>query len=106
MHLYYNAVLDGSVILFVRYGNHFPVVHFQKQAHFRNPHGTGQDSKTIWGAAGAPNILFFFRRRRRQWLPKDGAEGAAPPEAEGNPAEGGCFASKYIYIYAIEHTVL
>ena len=38
-HLYTNTVLDGSVILFVRYRNHFPVVQFQNQAHIRNPHG-------------------------------------------------------------------
>ena len=29
MYLYTNTVLDGSVILFVRYRNHFPVVQFQ-----------------------------------------------------------------------------
>ena len=46
-----------SVILFVRYRNHFPVVQFQNQAHFRNPHGTGQVFKTIWVTAGAS---FFF----------------------------------------------
>ena len=28
-----------------------------------------------------------------------GAKGAAPPEGEGNPTEGGCFASIYIKIY-------
>ena len=28
-------------------------------------------------------------------VPKGGAEGAAPPESEGNPAEGECFASIY-----------
>ena len=33
----------------------------------------------------APQISFFTV-----------AEGAAPPEGEGNPAEGGCFASEYI----------
>ena len=27
--------------------------------------------------------------------PKGGAEGATPPEGEGNPAEGGNFASNY-----------
>ena len=31
-----------------------------------------------------------------------GAKDAAPPEGEGNPAEGGCFASAYmVRIYAI-----
>ena len=30
--------------------------------------------------------------------PKGGADGAAPPEGEGNPAEGGCFASIQIKI--------
>ena len=57
-HLYTNTVLDGSVtlsvILSVRYRNHFPVVRFQNQAHIWNPHGTGQVFKTIWGAAGTP----------------------------------------------------
>ena len=43
-----------SVILSVRYRNHFPVVKFQNQAHIWNPHGTGHVFKTIWGAAGAP----------------------------------------------------
>ena len=28
--------------------------------------------------------------------PKGGAEGGAPPEGEGNAADGGCFASIYI----------
>ena len=44
--LYTNTVLDGSVILsvilFVPYRNHFPVVQFQNQAHIRNTHGPGQ----------------------------------------------------------------
>ena len=57
-NLYTNMVLDGSVILFVRYRNHFTVVQFQNQAHIWNPHGTGQVFKTIWGAIGAP--IFFF----------------------------------------------
>ena len=34
--------------------------------------------------------FFFYRRRSRLQM---GAEGAAPPEGERNPAEGGCFAS-------------
>ena len=60
-----------------------------------------------WGAAGAPNFSFllFYRRRRRRKMgtagalnggrrcPKRGARGATPPEGEGNPAEGGYFAS-------------
>ena len=57
VNLYTNTVLDGtsvfdSVILSVRYRNHFPVVQFQNQAHIWNPHGTGPVFKTIWGAAG------------------------------------------------------
>ena len=32
--------------------------------------------------------------------PKGGTEGAAPPEGEGNPAEGGCLAS-LIYLFII-----
>ena len=37
------------------------------------------------GAAGAPTGALK--------APKGGAHGATPPEGEGNPAEGGCFAS-------------
>ena len=29
------------------------------------------------------------------------AEGEGPPEGEGNAAEGGCFATIYIYVYNI-----
>ena len=43
-----------SVILSVRYRNHFPVVQFPNQAYIWNPHGKGQVFKTIWGAEGAP----------------------------------------------------
>ena len=49
-----------SVILFVRYRNHFPVVQFQNQAHIRNPHGTGQVFKSIWDAEGSPIFFTFF----------------------------------------------
>ena len=51
-------MLRPSVILSVRYRNHFPVVQFQNQAHIWNPHGMGHVVKTIWGAAGAR--IFFF----------------------------------------------
>ena len=59
VNLYTNTVLDGtsvcdSVILSVRYRNHFPVVRFQNQAHIWNPHGTGHVFKIIWVAVGAP----------------------------------------------------
>ena len=66
-----------SVILFVRYRNHFPVVQFQHQAHIRNPHGTGQVSKTLLGDPVTP-IFFYCRRRRRKlsWRPDRGAPGA------------------------------
>ena len=103
-NLYYNTVLDGSVTLFVLYRNHLLVVQFHSQAHIRNPHGMGQFFKTIWGASifflsapkaaeaaapsGAPMSTQILLRR----LPKGCAEGAAPPEFEGNPAEGGSFA--------------
>ena len=43
-----------SVILSVRYRNHFPVIQFQNQAHIWNPRGTGHIFKTIWGAPGTP----------------------------------------------------
>ena len=55
--------------------------------------------RPCWGAYGA---YFGNRRRRRRfpkWVPeapKGGARGATPPEGEGNPAEGGYFASIYI----------
>ena len=60
-NLYTNTVLDGSVILPVRYRNHFPVVRFQNQAHIWNPHGTGHIFKTIWGAEGTPNFGGLWR---------------------------------------------
>ena len=93
VNLYTNTVLDGtsvcdSVILSVRYRNHFPVVQFQNQAHIWNPRGTGHVFKTfflsppkaawadapsgtplapqIWGAHGAP-IFFLFLRRPQRW---------------------------------------
>ena len=53
-YLFTNTALDGSVILFVRYRNHFPVVQSQNQAHIWNLRGTGQVFKTMWGAAGGP----------------------------------------------------
>ena len=111
------------MILSVRYRNHFPVVKFQNQTYIWNPHGTGHESETIWGAMGAPNIFLFLaaegggsRRLFRgtpgapnmghTWRPnffflsqmgvggaKGGAEGATPPNGEGNHAEGWYFAS-------------
>ena len=42
------------------------------------------------GAGGAPTGA--------PKAPKGGAEGATPPEGEGNPAEGGNFASNYYWI--------
>ena len=41
------------------------------------------DTAVPGGALPAPQFLFFFTT----------AESAAPPKGEGNPAEGGCFAS-------------
>ena len=55
-----------SVILSVRYRNHFPFVQFQNQAHIWNPRGTGHIFKTIWGAPGTP-------RKGCQMRPKFGA---------------------------------
>ena len=57
-----------SVILSVRYRNHFPVGQFQNQANIWNPRGAGHVFKTIWGsqapgiwdAEGAPNSFIFF----------------------------------------------
>ena len=67
-NIYSNTVLDGSVVLSVRYRNHFPDIQFQNQAHIQNPHGTGKVLKTIWGAKGGwnlehpsrPNFSFIF----------------------------------------------
>ena len=69
-------MIRPSVILSVRYRNHFPVVQFQNQAHIWNPRGTGHIFKTlwgprrplkrapeapkIWGAQGAPIFFPFF----------------------------------------------
>ena len=61
----------------------------------------GVSCRPIYGAPMVPQIFFFFYffyRRRRRRFPKGGAEGADPPEEEGSPAEGGCFASIYIII--------
>ena len=67
-----------SVILSVRYRNHFPIVQFQNQAHIWNPRGTGHVFKPFGapqaaperGARGAPNFFpLFYRRRRRRKLP-------------------------------------
>ena len=89
------------MILFVRYRNHFPVVQFQNQAHIQNLHGTGQVSKTIWGAARAPNFIFIAAEGGG--FAKRGVYGASPPEGDRNPAEGGCFASIYIFIYTLKY---
>ena len=86
---------------------------------FLKPFGT-PEAPEIWGALGAQNLVFFYHRRWRRKLPprmgrpwrpnfftlvffshrrlrrrspKGGAEGATPPEGEGNPAEGGYFTS-------------
>ena len=72
------------MILFVRYRNHFPVVQFQNQAHIRNPHGTGQVLKTIWGATGAPNFFFFFGG-----LPKAVPQAPLPRRAREIPPKAG-----------------
>ena len=64
-----------SVILFVRYRNHFPVVQFQNQAHIRKHHGTGKVFKTIWVATSSPKFLFIANK---------GGEHAAPSGAPPN----------------------
>ena len=101
-HLYTNTLLDGYVILFVRYRNHFPVVQFQYEAHILNPHGPAEVLKILWGAVGAPIFIIFFNAAeggefRRSML---GAPGAPNVGHRGAPnffyftaAEGGCFAS-------------
>ena len=60
-HLYTNTVLDvtsvcPSVILSVRYRNHFSVVRFQNQAHNWNSHGTGHVFKTIFSIAAEGGV--------------------------------------------------
>ena len=70
VNLYTNTVVDGCVILFVRYRNNFPVVQFQNQAHIRNPHETGQivfilflsPPPQIWGTEGPQFFILFFYR--------------------------------------------
>ena len=61
LYLYTSTVLDGSVILFVHYRNHFAVVQFQNQAQIRNPHDPAEVFK-LWGAAGATHFFLsiFF----------------------------------------------
>ena len=46
-----------------------------------------------WGAVGTPNFLFFLSFTAAEGGGKGGTEGAVPQEGEGNPAEGGYFAS-------------
>ena len=117
------------VCLFVRYRNHLPVVQFQNQAQIRNPHGTTEVFKTIWGRrwrplkgapigtriifltplkavdSAVPNFIYFFilLPPPKAVVSRMGAEGAAPSEGEGNPAEGGCFASIYRYEYILKN---
>ena len=79
------------LFLFVRYRNHFPVVQVQNQAHIRNPHGTDQVCKKLWGAVGAP-IYFSFTAAEGGAYP-NGRRGRRSPEGEAIPAEGGCFTS-------------
>ena len=52
------------------------------------------------GRPRRPNFYLSFTAAKgggfpngRRRCPKEGDEGAAPPEDEGNPTEGGCFAS-------------
>ena len=54
----------------------------------------------IWGGHGAPYFYFVFTAADGGGFPsarwghsKGGAQGAAPPKGEGNPAEDECFAS-------------
>ena len=102
-----------SVILSVRYRNHFPVVQFQNQAHIWNPRGTGHVFKTIWGAAGAPwkrrprgpkfVVVFFAAEGGVSWRPDWGAPGAPNKGCSWRPnfisfvftaAEGGSFPNR------------
>ena len=128
IYIYTNTVLDGSVnlsvILFVRYRNHFPVVQFQNQAHSESSwHGSsfynhlGHRRRPKFGVLHVPQVLFYiYRRRRRRKLPPQlfiitllfyrrrrrrfpKWVPKAPPEGKENPAEGGCFASIYVCTY-------
>ena len=92
------------VCLFVRYRNHLPVVQFQNQTHIRKIFIAvrgGGFRHPKWGAAGALNFYYFLLLLPppKAAVSQMGAEGATAPEGEENPAEGGCFASIYIYIY-------
>ena len=111
-NLYTNTVLDVtsvclSVILSVRYRNHFQLSNFKTKHIFGILMALVKFFKFIfyhrpqWGAYDAPNYYYlfflcgFWNGRRRH--SEGGAHGAAPPEGEGNPAEGECFASS-IYL--------
>ena len=74
-NLYTNTVLDGSVILSVC---SFAIETTFPLSNFKTKHTFG--------------ILMTLRKFLKLW----GTEGVAPPEVDGNPAEGGCFASPII----------
>ena len=54
--LYTNTVLDGSVILFIRYRNHFPVANFKTKHIF----GILMVQRKFLKPFGAPQVPQFF----------------------------------------------
>ena len=75
----------------------------------------GRFRRPEWGAQGTSNFFFLYQRRRRHILKwaagapqrrrfKGGAQGADPSESQGNPAEGGCFASNNKTQHDIKNT--
>ena len=97
LYLYTNTVLDGSVILFVHYRNHFPVANFKTKHSESSWHVSS--FKTISGAA----FFFYHRPRRRlpKWTPKAPQRRRrrwCSPGGRGKSRQRRVF-RKYIYIY-------
>ena len=104
-HLHTNTVLDGSVILCVcsfSVETTFPLSNFQTyhilgilivlRKHFFLP-----QSKTFHMGRPRRPIFFLAETTATAVVSQMGAEGGAPPEGEGNAAEGSYFVS-IIYI--------
>ena len=94
--------MAGSLCLFVRYRNHFPLSNFKTKHIFGILMTLRKVS--IWGALKEAcfDYNFFFSNllpppkalpNGRPGRPKRGDEGAVPPEGDSNLADGGCFAS-------------
>ena len=88
-NLYTNTLLDGFVILFVRYRNHLPVAQFQNQARIRNPHETGQVFKTIIFFLYYIIVLYLGRRHLKIFFSFTAVEGTTPRRAREIPLKAG-----------------